>query len=40
MYESTYVFGNDFPALMKNTPAPPKDLDPLFRIGSAKGTCR
>lgn len=39
-YESTYVFPNDFPALLENTPSPPPSDDPLFQIGDAKGVCR
>lgn len=40
MYEHTYVFENDFPALLKDTPSPPQCDDPLFQIADAKGTCR
>lgn len=39
-YESTYVFQNDFPALLEDTPSPPQSDDPLFQISDAKGTCR
>lgn len=39
-YESTFVFPNDFPALLENTPSPPQSDDPLFQIKDAKGTCR
>lgn len=39
-YESTFVFTNDFPALLEGTPAPPPSDDPLFRMGEANGTCR
>lgn len=40
VYKSTFVFTNDFPALLENIPAPPKSYDPLFQIAEAKGTCR
>lgn len=39
-YESTFVFDNDFPALLEDVPSPPESSDPLFKIGSARGTCR
>lgn len=39
-YESTFVFTNDFPALLEDIPSPPKSDDPLFQIAEAKGTCR
>lgn len=44
-YESTYVFTNDFPALLENVPEPdvPASSEPqddLFKIGGARGTCR
>lgn len=39
-YESTYVFQNDFPALLEDTPSPPVSDDPLFQIADAKGTAR
>jgi len=41
-YTSTFVFGNDFPALLDNVPDPPEDItnDPLFQAGPAKGSCR
>ena len=39
-YESTYVFTNDFPALLEECPDPPKSEDPLFVTEAAKGTCR
>lgn len=48
-YESTFVFDNDFPALLETAPPPPScdagpDSDPLdedlFRMGEAKGRCR
>lgn len=39
-YESTFVFKNDFPALLEDTPSPPPSDDPLFQMADAKGTCR
>jgi UDPglucose--hexose-1-phosphate uridylyltransferase len=40
-YESTFVFTNDFPALLEDVPSPPEAKDdPLFRSEAAKGTCR
>lgn len=39
-YTSTFVFTNDFPALLENVPEPPQNNDPLFQTASAKGTCR
>lgn len=39
-YEATYVFQNDFPALLEETPSPPPSDDPLFQMSDAKGTCR
>jgi UDPglucose--hexose-1-phosphate uridylyltransferase len=40
MYDSTYVFTNDFPALLEDVPLPPESDDPLFQTGAARGTCR
>ena len=40
MYKDTYVFTNDFPALLEDIPSPPKSEDPLFQAESARGTCR
>ncbi|KAL4712088.1 hypothetical protein ACJJTC_008671 [Scirpophaga incertulas] len=40
MYTSTYVFPNDFPALLERVPAPPASTNPLFQAKEAKGTCR
>nr|CAH7755492.1 unnamed protein product [Callosobruchus chinensis] len=40
MYESTYVFTNDFPALLEEGPEPEDSGDPLFQMKAAKGTCR
>ncbi|XP_001943396.2 probable galactose-1-phosphate uridylyltransferase [Acyrthosiphon pisum] len=39
-YKSTYVFTNDFPAMLEDTPSPPQSDDPLFQIEGVKGTCR
>jgi UDPglucose--hexose-1-phosphate uridylyltransferase len=39
-YTGTFVFENDFPALLGDTPAPPIATDPLFEMASAKGTSR
>ncbi|GAU88527.1 hypothetical protein RvY_01212 [Ramazzottius varieornatus] len=40
MYESTFVFENDFPALMPDSPSPVDSGNELFRTGGAQGTCR
>ncbi|XP_047102724.1 probable galactose-1-phosphate uridylyltransferase isoform X2 [Schistocerca piceifrons] len=39
-YTSTFVFTNDFPALLENVPKPPESGDPLFQMKKAEGTCR
>ena len=39
-YESTYVFTNDFAALLPDTPAAPTVSHPLLRAQSERGTCR
>ena len=40
-YKSTYVFQNDFPALLPDVPDHPTDSsNELFRYEPAKGTCR
>jgi UDPglucose--hexose-1-phosphate uridylyltransferase len=39
-YPGTYVFENDFPALLGDTPAPPAAHDPLFQSEQATGTSR
>ncbi|XP_049952695.1 probable galactose-1-phosphate uridylyltransferase isoform X1 [Schistocerca serialis cubense] len=39
-YSSTFVFTNDFPALLENVPEPPESGDPLFQMKKAEGTCR
>ena len=38
-YENTFVFTNDFAALVPDAPASPPD-DPLFRTVPVPGTCR
>ncbi|RVE39888.1 hypothetical protein evm_015462, partial [Chilo suppressalis] len=40
IYISTYVFPNDFPALLARVPEPPPADHPLFQSSQAKGTCR
>uniref|UniRef100_A0A182JD66 Galactose-1-phosphate uridylyltransferase n=1 Tax=Anopheles atroparvus TaxID=41427 RepID=A0A182JD66_ANOAO len=40
IYESTFVFTNDFPALLEGVPEPPASDDPLFQVAPAQGTCR
>ncbi|XP_035232205.1 galactose-1-phosphate uridylyltransferase-like isoform X2 [Stegodyphus dumicola] len=39
-YESTFVFPNDFPALLQDVPKPDKSTHPLFKAEAARGTCR
>lgn len=39
-YKGTYVFGNDFAALMPDTPDAPDNDNPLFRCQSARGLSR
>jgi UDPglucose--hexose-1-phosphate uridylyltransferase len=39
-YESTFVFNNDFSALLPNTPAVSEPADPLFSVQGVPGTCR
>jgi UDPglucose--hexose-1-phosphate uridylyltransferase len=39
-YVGAYVFENDFPALLSDTPAPPVASDPLFETAPATGTSR
>ncbi len=38
-YQGCFVFDNDFPALLDNSPAP-NGTDPLFQISGARGTSR
>ncbi|KAK7486811.1 hypothetical protein BaRGS_00021958 [Batillaria attramentaria] len=39
-YEGTFVFTNDFQALMEDTPMPEPSSDPLFQTAQARGTCK
>lgn len=39
-YQGTFVFTNDFAALMTDTPASPQSEDPLFQCESVRGTSR
>lgn len=39
-YTGTYVFTNDYAALMPDTPFAPESDDPLMRVQSARGTSR
>jgi UDPglucose--hexose-1-phosphate uridylyltransferase len=39
-YESTFVFTNDFSALLPDTPESPATSHPLLRAESERGTCR
>ena len=39
-YEETFVFTNDFPALLGGTPPAPKSESGLLRVESVRGTCR
>ncbi len=39
-YESTYVFDNDFAALLPDVPAAEGDVHPFFRAEPVRGTCR
>lgn len=39
-YAHTFVFTNDFAALMADTPEAPAAADPLFRVQSARGSSR
>ncbi|RME45939.1 MAG: UDP-glucose--hexose-1-phosphate uridylyltransferase [Chloroflexi bacterium] len=39
-YESTFVFTNDFPALLPEAPAAPAGSHPLMRLEGLQGTCR
>ncbi|MBB6055226.1 MAG: UDP-glucose--hexose-1-phosphate uridylyltransferase [Gammaproteobacteria bacterium] len=39
-YKGTFVFTNDFAALMTDTPDSPASADPLFQSQSARGTSR
>ena len=39
-YTGTFVFDNDFPALLADTPAGVREDDPMFRAESVQGTAR
>ncbi|MCE9927336.1 galactose-1-phosphate uridylyltransferase, partial [Aeromonas media] len=39
-YKSTFVFTNDFAALMQDTPAADSASDPLLKLEAARGTSR
>jgi len=39
-YHGTFVFDNDFPALLQDVPASPLAADPLFEAVSARGSSR
>ncbi len=39
-YPGTFIFDNDFPALLVDTPPPAVAADPLFEMTSAQGTSR
>jgi UDPglucose--hexose-1-phosphate uridylyltransferase len=39
-YEGTFVFTNDFAAVMPDTPPAPETDDPLFRLEAARGVSR
>lgn len=39
-YHGPWVFDNDFPALLEETPEPDDTGDPLFRMRPARGVCR
>jgi len=39
-YQHTFVFTNDFAALMPDTPPAPASADPLFQLQDARGTSR
>ncbi len=40
VYESTYVFTNDFRALLPDPVDPPEPVHPLLRLEPVRGTCR
>ncbi len=39
-YQGTFVFTNDFAALMQDTPAADSASDPLLKLEAARGTSR
>lgn len=40
IYENTYSFVNDFPALLESVPSPSNSEDELFQMDAARGTCK
>ncbi|XP_061943253.1 probable galactose-1-phosphate uridylyltransferase isoform X3 [Apis cerana] len=40
IYENTYSFINDFPALLESVPSPSKSEDELFQMDAARGICK
>lgn len=39
-YDSTFVFDNDFPALLESVPIPEKSTSPFFQSAAANGKCK
>ncbi|XP_003389143.2 PREDICTED: galactose-1-phosphate uridylyltransferase-like [Amphimedon queenslandica] len=39
-YQNTFVFGNDFPAMLRGTPEPGPSKHPLLQAAPAGGSCR
>jgi len=39
-YKASFVFTNDFAAMMPLAPDAPKPVDPMFQVGNARGTSR
>lgn len=39
-YTNCFIFNNDFPALLTDSPNPPESEDPLFQAAEARGKCR
>jgi UDPglucose--hexose-1-phosphate uridylyltransferase len=39
-YDGVFIFDNDFPALLSDTPPPPPNNDPLFETAPASGVSR
>lgn len=40
IYEKTFSFDNDFPALLEDVPSPPESSDELFQMATARGNCK
>ncbi|XP_066583421.1 probable galactose-1-phosphate uridylyltransferase isoform X2 [Prorops nasuta] len=40
LYEKTYSFVNDFPAILETCPSPPQSENELFQMGVARGICK